>query len=283
MAKPTTLRELRASGYVSRSVKEEMRDNLIARLRTGEPLFPGIVGYDETVVPQVENAILSGQDIIFLGERGQAKTRIARTLVEPARRVDAGHRRLRDQRRPARADLLGRAARWSPSRATTRAIDWLAARPPLRREARHAGHHHRRPDRRGRPDQGGRGPLPLRRADDPLRPAAAHEPRHLRHQRAARPGRAHPGRPAQHHGGARRPDPRLQGAPAARPVRGRVAPTRRTTPTAAASSRRSRTASARRSARTTRGPVEHEIDDHGAGARASSTTTAYDTHGARRT
>jgi magnesium chelatase subunit I len=62
-------------------VKQELRDNLIARLRGQGPLFPGIVGYDESVVPQVENAILSGQDIVFLGERGQAKTRMARLLV----------------------------------------------------------------------------------------------------------------------------------------------------------------------------------------------------------
>ena len=81
MAKPPTIRELRQSGYVSRSVKQELRHNLIARLRRGEALFPGIVGYEETVVPQIENAILSGQDIIFLGERGQAKTRMARALV----------------------------------------------------------------------------------------------------------------------------------------------------------------------------------------------------------
>ncbi|MBA3449752.1 MAG: sigma 54-interacting transcriptional regulator [Chloroflexia bacterium] len=58
-----------------------MRENLIARLRRGDELFPGIVGYDRTVIPQVENAILSGQDIILLGERGQAKTRLARNLV----------------------------------------------------------------------------------------------------------------------------------------------------------------------------------------------------------
>src|SRR6059058_2361204 len=76
----TTLGELRASGYRSRSVKEELRQNLIRKLETDEPLFEGIVGFDETVVPQVENALLSGQDIIFLGERGQAKTRLARTL-----------------------------------------------------------------------------------------------------------------------------------------------------------------------------------------------------------
>jgi magnesium chelatase subunit I len=62
-------------------VKQELRDNLIARLRRGESFLPGIVGYDDTVVPQIENAILSGQDVIFLGERGQGKTRMARLLV----------------------------------------------------------------------------------------------------------------------------------------------------------------------------------------------------------
>jgi magnesium chelatase subunit I len=62
-------------------VKQELRDNLIARLKGDERFLPGIVGYDDTVVPQIENAILSGQDVIFLGERGQAKTRIARLLV----------------------------------------------------------------------------------------------------------------------------------------------------------------------------------------------------------
>ena len=81
MAKPTTIRELRDSGYRSRTVKQELRDNLIARLRKGEGLFSGIVGYEQTVVPQIENAVLSGQDIVFLGERGQAKTRMARLLV----------------------------------------------------------------------------------------------------------------------------------------------------------------------------------------------------------
>jgi magnesium chelatase subunit I len=80
-ARPTTFGELRESGYESRSIREEMRGNLIARMRRGDDLFPGIVGYDRTVIPQVENAILSGQDIILLGERGQAKTRLARNLV----------------------------------------------------------------------------------------------------------------------------------------------------------------------------------------------------------
>src|ERR1700716_4007570 len=76
----STLGEPRPSGYRSRSVKEELRHNLIRKLETGDPKFEGIVGFEETVVPQVENALLSGQDIIFLGERGQAKTRLARTL-----------------------------------------------------------------------------------------------------------------------------------------------------------------------------------------------------------
>jgi magnesium chelatase subunit I len=81
MPRARTVKELRESGWQRRSVKQEMRDNLIARLRKGEAFLPGIVGYDATVVPQIENALLSGQDLIFLGERGQAKTRMARLLV----------------------------------------------------------------------------------------------------------------------------------------------------------------------------------------------------------
>jgi magnesium chelatase subunit I len=80
-AKPRTLGELKKSGYQPVTVKEEMRRNLIARIRAGKPLFEGIYGYEESVLPQLENAILSGQDIIFLGERGQAKSRMIRALV----------------------------------------------------------------------------------------------------------------------------------------------------------------------------------------------------------
>lgn len=80
-ARARTLGELKASGYKPSTVKEEMRRNLINRIRAGEPLFPGIYGYEESVVPQLENAILSGQDIIFLGERGQAKSRMIRALT----------------------------------------------------------------------------------------------------------------------------------------------------------------------------------------------------------
>ena len=81
MQKPRTLGELEKQGYQVLSVKQEMRQNLIANLSRKETLFPGIVGYDQTVIPQIVNAILAGQDIIFLGERGQAKTRIIRSLV----------------------------------------------------------------------------------------------------------------------------------------------------------------------------------------------------------
>src|SRR5690349_9075389 len=79
--RPTTIGELRRSEYRVLPIKEEMRKNLVAKLRRGEELFPGIVGYEETVIPQLENAVLSGQDVVLLGERGQAKTRIARSLV----------------------------------------------------------------------------------------------------------------------------------------------------------------------------------------------------------
>jgi magnesium chelatase subunit I len=91
--RPATLGELRASGWQSRSVKEELRTNLLAKLRTGETLFPGIVGFDKTVIPQLVNAILSKHNFILLGLRGQAKTRIIRqlyTLLDEYQPVIAG-------------------------------------------------------------------------------------------------------------------------------------------------------------------------------------------------
>src|SRR6476661_1500081 len=77
----TTLGELRASGHVHRSVKSEIRENLLARLRAGEDAFPGMVGFDETVLPELETALLAGHDLVLLGERGQGKTRLMRTLA----------------------------------------------------------------------------------------------------------------------------------------------------------------------------------------------------------
>jgi len=77
-----TLGELKASGYKPKSIKEEIRDNLIVRLKKGEETFPGIIGYEETVTPDVERALLSRHNILFLGLRGQAKTRMARLMTE---------------------------------------------------------------------------------------------------------------------------------------------------------------------------------------------------------
>ncbi len=78
---PATVGQLRASGWASVPVKEELRRNAIAHIQSGEPLFPAVIGYEDTVLPQLENALLAGHDVIFLGERGQAKTRIIRALT----------------------------------------------------------------------------------------------------------------------------------------------------------------------------------------------------------
>src|SRR5512145_440689 len=79
--RPATIGQLREAGWVSRPVKEEVRANAVARIAAGEPLFEGVLGYEDTVLPQLENAVLAGHDVIFLGERGQAKTRMIRSLV----------------------------------------------------------------------------------------------------------------------------------------------------------------------------------------------------------
>lgn len=79
--RPATLGALRASGWESRPVKEEVRRNAIGRIKAGEALFPNVLGYEDTVLPQLENALLAGHDVIFLGERGQAKTRMIRSLT----------------------------------------------------------------------------------------------------------------------------------------------------------------------------------------------------------
>lgn len=80
--RPTTVGALKAAGYRPRPVKEELRSNLIRKLRTGDALFPGIQGYEDTVIPRLVNAILARHDFILLGLRGQAKTRILRQLVD---------------------------------------------------------------------------------------------------------------------------------------------------------------------------------------------------------
>lgn len=80
-SRPKTLAELRQSGWKSKTVKEELRDNFLRRLESHQELFPGIVGYENTVIPEVNLALLAGHDMLFLGEKGQAKSRLMRTLV----------------------------------------------------------------------------------------------------------------------------------------------------------------------------------------------------------
>ncbi|PKB65852.1 MAG: magnesium chelatase [SAR202 cluster bacterium Io17-Chloro-G3] len=79
--KPQDIRKLKASGYQVLPIREEMRRNLVKKLRQQEPLFSEIIGYEDTVIPQIQNALLAGQDIILLGERGQAKSRIIRAMA----------------------------------------------------------------------------------------------------------------------------------------------------------------------------------------------------------
>ena len=124
-SRPATLAELRAAGWRSRTVKEELRANLIARLAAGDEVLPTILGYEETVLPAIENAILAGHDLVFLGERGQAKTRMARLLVglldEWLPVVRGGE--LNDD--PFAPVVAGRRGPSSSATATTTAIDWL--------------------------------------------------------------------------------------------------------------------------------------------------------------
>src|SRR5829696_4049447 len=81
-SRPATLGQLRESGWESVPVKEEVRRNAVGKIAAGEALFEHVLGFENTVFPQLENALLAGHDIIFLGERGQAKTRVIRSLVE---------------------------------------------------------------------------------------------------------------------------------------------------------------------------------------------------------
>jgi magnesium chelatase subunit I len=81
MSRPKTLHELRESGWTSKSVKHEVRDNFVRCLAEGDELFPGILGYETTVIPEVNLALIAGHDVLFLGEKGQAKSRLMRSLV----------------------------------------------------------------------------------------------------------------------------------------------------------------------------------------------------------
>ena len=154
-----TLGELRQSPFTaqrlgSRRVKDELRENLMSRLREGGPIFPGIVGYDDTVVPQIVNAILSRHNFILLGLRGQAKSRILRALtalLDPQMPYVAGCEIHDNPYAP-----ICRRCRELVAKEARCYADCLAyARAPLRREAGHAGCHNRGSDWRYRSHQGG--------------------------------------------------------------------------------------------------------------------------------
>ena len=219
---PQTLGELRASKLFSpaqlntRSIKDEMRSNLIARLQARETIFPGIVGYEDTVVPQIVNAVLSRQNFILLGLRGQAKSRILRALTA-----------LLDEQLPYIAGCEIRDNPYQPL--CKRCRDLIADRGDstpiayLSRDDRYV-------EKLATPDvtvadligdldpikaaRGGDGSF--QRIDHALRPAAARQSRHFRGERTARPGRQDPGGAFQHHAGRRCADQRLPGAPGAR-------------------------------------------------------------------
>lgn len=113
--RPATLQQLRDSGWKSRSVKDEIRANFLRQLQTGEELYPGIVGYENTVIPEINIALLAGHDLLFLGEKGQAKSRLMRALV---RFLDAEVPYL---------DLPGSAVHEDPERPITKAGKELVA------------------------------------------------------------------------------------------------------------------------------------------------------------
>lgn len=122
--KPATLGALKSSGYVARPVKQELRENLIARLRAGGTLFPGVVGYERTVIPGIVNALLAHHDFILLGLRGQAKTRLLRalvTLLDDEIPVIAGSELNDDPFRPTSA----RARRIVEEAGDGAAVEWL--------------------------------------------------------------------------------------------------------------------------------------------------------------
>ncbi len=209
---PQTLGELRTSRESSetrlrtRTVKDEMRENLIRRLQARETIFPGIIGYEDSVVPQIVNAVLSRQNFILLGLRGQAKSRILRALTA-----------LLDEHLPT---IAGCEIRDNPLFAAVPALPGSGsgagrcdaagvgiARRAVCGEAGDAGCDGGGSDRRSRSDQGGaRRARSGQRDDDALRAAAAGESRHLCGERAAGSGGEDSGGAVQHHAGRRRAD-----------------------------------------------------------------------------
>ncbi len=208
--RPTNLKQLRESGWQPKSVKHELRDNYLAALKRGDALFPGIVGYDDTVIPEISIAVLAAHDILFLGEKGQAKSRLMRSLV-----------RFLDEYVPY-LDIPGSPIHEDPFHPITRAAkDYLANTPE--EEVRVAWWHRdqqlrgaarpryevRRRDWRNRPGEARRRNEHVGRRRPALRTHPANAPRHLRDERNPRAGRTHSSRAVQHPRRTRRADSRL--------------------------------------------------------------------------
>ena len=209
MSRPATLGELRESGWESRPIKDELRENAIARISAGESLVEGVLGYEDTVLPQLENALLAGHDVIFLGERGQAKTRMIRSLtnlLDEWMPIVAGSEINDDPYAPVshHARLL------VAERGAETPIEWV-------HRDRRFGEKLATPDTSIADLIGEVDPIKVaegRYLSDELTIHYGLVPRTNRGIFAINelpgPRRAHPGRPAQHPRGARRPDPRLQ-------------------------------------------------------------------------
>ena len=142
MSRPSTLGELRESGWESVPVKEEMRRNALRLVAANEPLFEGVMGYENSVLPQLENAVLAGHDVIFLGERGQAKTRMIRSLTNLLDEwcpIVAGSEILDDPYNPISRYAKDIVA----EEGDATKIDWVHRGDRYGERARDAGHVHR--------------------------------------------------------------------------------------------------------------------------------------------
>jgi len=192
-SKATNLQDLRASGWVSKSVKQELRDNFLRMLAAGDELFPGIVGYENTVVPEINIALIAGHDMLFLGEKGQGKSRLMRTLVRflddeipfiahpEAPLHDDPYRPITRVCRELVASVPARERERPGSRNSDRLVAALRALRRATRSRHKVCRHHRR----DRPGQTGRRRQHVGRSGVALRTDSPHAPRPLRDERTA--------------------------------------------------------------------------------------------------
>ena len=154
----TTVGALHASGHQQKTLKQELRDNLLDALRTGRDPWPGLHGFADDVVPQLERAVIAGHDVVLLGERGQGKTRLLRTLVgllDEWTPVIAGSELGEHPFEPITAASRRRAAELGDALP----VEWRHRDERYAEKLATPRHERGRPHRRRRPDEGGRGPV----------------------------------------------------------------------------------------------------------------------------